>query len=177
MTDELNWLLDCFRLNGHLVQYCTARRCSPLRRKFMECSIINQALSLLIKHLVIDQRQKAPNLSAFHWSPHGSLVSIGQHFFITRVIHIPKTSVITESDLITSYCSLCRPCIAAIASVSLYRADFQREGDRKEKRPLSFILFNKLYKLQTVSNSEIITIDFTASKIMFLKNLVFMLIT
>ena len=31
--------------------------------------------------------QKAPNFSAFHWSPHGSLVSIGQHFVNTRVIH------------------------------------------------------------------------------------------
>ena len=62
---------------------CTARQCSPLRRKFMECSIINPALSLLMKHLVIGQRQKAPNLSAFHRSPHGSLTSIGQHFVTT----------------------------------------------------------------------------------------------
>ena len=37
---------------------CTARQCSPLRRKFMECSIISPALSLLIKHLVIGRRQK-----------------------------------------------------------------------------------------------------------------------
>ena len=27
---------------------CTARQCSPLRRKFMECSINSPALSLLI---------------------------------------------------------------------------------------------------------------------------------
>ena len=67
----------------------------------MACSIINPALSLLMKHLVVGQRQKAPNFSAFHWSPHGSLVSIGQHFVSTRVIHLPKrteTSLITESD-------------------------------------------------------------------------------
>ena len=38
--------------------------------------IINPALSLLMKHLVIGQRQKAPNFSAFYWSPHDSLVSI-----------------------------------------------------------------------------------------------------
>ena len=66
----------------------------------MECSITNPALSLLMKHLVIGQRQKA-YFSAFHWSPHGSLVSIGQHFVITRVVHLPKrteTSLITESD-------------------------------------------------------------------------------
>ena len=35
---------------------CTARQCSPLRRKFMECYIIKPAQSLLMKHLVIGQR-------------------------------------------------------------------------------------------------------------------------
>ena len=67
----------------------------------MDCSINNPALSLLMKHLVIGQRQKAPNFSAFHWSPHGSLVSIGQHFVTTRVVHLPKrteTSLITKPD-------------------------------------------------------------------------------
>ena len=67
----------------------------------MECSINNLALSLLMKHLVIGQRLKSPNFSAFHWSPCGSLVSIGQNFVTTRVVHLPKrteTSLITESD-------------------------------------------------------------------------------
>ena len=67
----------------------------------MECSINNLALLLLMKHLVIDQHQKAPTFSAFHWSPHGSLVSIGQHFVTTRVVNLPKrteTSLITKSD-------------------------------------------------------------------------------
>ena len=67
----------------------------------MECSINNPALSLLMKHLVIGQRLKTPNLSAFHWSTRGSLVSIGQHFVATRVVHLPKcteASLITESD-------------------------------------------------------------------------------
>ena len=44
---------------------------------------------------------KAPNFSALHWSPHGCLVSVGQHFVTTRVVHLPKrtkTSLITESD-------------------------------------------------------------------------------
>ena len=39
--------------------------------------------------------------SAFHWSPRGNLVSIGQHFVITRVVHLPKrteTNLITKSD-------------------------------------------------------------------------------
>ena len=73
----------------------------PVNKKFIECSIISPALSLLMKHLVIGQRQIAPNFSAFHWSPHGSLVSIGEHFVTTRIVHLPKrtdTSLITESD-------------------------------------------------------------------------------
>ena len=59
------------------------------------------AQSLLMKHLVIGQRLNAPDFSAFHWSPRGNLVPIGQHFVITRVVHLPKrteTSLITESD-------------------------------------------------------------------------------
>ena len=91
-----------------------------------------------MKHLVIGQRQKAPYFSAFHWSPHGSLVSIGQHFVTTRVVHLPKrteTSLITKSDqsgpkhqLLQHVRSaqtgpirtrLCGPCIAAVASFNL----------------------------------------------------------
>ena len=70
-------------------------------RKFIECSINSPAISLLMKHLVIGQCLKAPNFSAFRWSPGDSLVSIGQHFVATRVVHLPKsteTSLITESD-------------------------------------------------------------------------------
>ena len=54
-----------------------------------------------MRHLVIGRRPKAPNFSAFHWSPHGCLITIGQHFVTTRVVHLPKrteTSLITESD-------------------------------------------------------------------------------
>ena len=72
-----------------------------VKAKFMVCSIIQLALSILTKHLVIGQRQKAPNLSAFHRSPHSRMVSIGQHFVSTRVVHLPKrteTSLITESN-------------------------------------------------------------------------------
>ena len=56
-----------------------------------------------MKHLVIGQRQKPLNFSTFHWSPHGSLVSIGQPFVTMRVVHLPKrteTSLITKADLI-----------------------------------------------------------------------------
>ena len=54
-----------------------------------------------MRHLVIGQRQKAPYFSAFHWSPHGCLITIGQHSVTTRVVHLPKrteTSLITKSD-------------------------------------------------------------------------------
>ena len=97
----------------------------------MECSINNPALSLLMKHLVIGQRLKTPNFSAFHWSPSGSLLSIGQHFVATRVVDLPKsteTNLITESDQSgpnhqllqlctarTAWSRLCGPCIAVIA--------------------------------------------------------------
>ena len=67
----------------------------------MECSINNPALSLLMKHLVIGQRLNTPDFSAFHCSPRGSLVSIGQHYVAIRVVYLPKsteTSLITESD-------------------------------------------------------------------------------
>ena len=72
-----------------------------VKAKIYGVSINSPALSLLLKHLVIDQHQKAPNFSAFHWPTHGSLVSVGQHFVATRVVHLPKRtekSLITESD-------------------------------------------------------------------------------
>ena len=53
----------------------------------MECTEINPALSLLMEHLVIGQRQKAPKFSVIHWSLHGSLVSCNH-----------KDSTFTEKD-------------------------------------------------------------------------------
>ena len=47
--------------------------------------------------LVIGQRQKDPNFSAFHWSPHGNLVSIGQHFVTTNI----NTEIEIDADLNT----------------------------------------------------------------------------
>ena len=70
----------------------------------------NPALSLLMKHLVIGQRQKAPNFSAFHWSPHGSLVSIGQHF-VTMNINIEiEVDLNTESDQAMRAVKSCNSC-------------------------------------------------------------------
>ena len=84
----------------------------------MECYIINPALSFLMKHLVIGQRQKAPNFSAFHWSPHSCVITIGQHFVTTRVVHLPKrtkTSLITESDQSRANHQLLQLCTARTA--------------------------------------------------------------
>ena len=64
---------------------------------FIECCINNLVLSFLMKHLVIGQRPNARNFSAFHWSPHGSLVSIGQHFVTTKI----NTEIEIEADLNT----------------------------------------------------------------------------
>ena len=64
----------------------------------MECSKISPALSLLMKHLVIGQRQKAPNFLAFFG--HYTVVC----FVATMVVHSQKrteTSLITEADPIT----------------------------------------------------------------------------
>ena len=66
----------------------------------MKCSISNPALSLLMKHLVIGQRQNTPNFSVLYWTLHGSLISIGQHFGTTRVVHLPKR---TKRSLITDF--------------------------------------------------------------------------
>ena len=85
--------------------------------KIYGVSIINPALSLLMKQLVIGQRQKAPNFSAFHWSPHGNLVSIGQHFVTASVEHLPKR---TETSL-PNRTRLCGPCIAAIPGLNHFR--------------------------------------------------------
>ena len=57
----------------------------------------NQSSSIAL----IKPAHKSSLFLGFHWSPHGSLVSIGQHFVTTRVVHLPKrteTNLITESD-------------------------------------------------------------------------------
>ena len=78
----------------------------------MECSIFDP---MLRKHLVIGQRRKAPNFSAFYWSPHDSLVSIGQYFvFIYR--KIPKQVKSPNRNRTM----LCEPCIATIAVLMLF---------------------------------------------------------
>ena len=70
-----------------------------------------------MRHLVIGQHQRAPYFSAFHWSPHGSLVSIGRNLITKRVVHLPKrtkTTLITESDQSGPNHKLLQPCTARL---------------------------------------------------------------
>ena len=65
------------------------------------CSIIKLATTAFDETSSYWSAQKAAIFSAFHWSPHGYLITICQHFVTTRVVHLPKrteTSLITESD-------------------------------------------------------------------------------
>ena len=96
-----------------------------IKAKVYGVCINNPALSLLMKHLLIGQRQKPPNFSAFHWSPHGSMVSIDQNFVTTRVVHLPKrteTSLITESDQSGPNHQLLQLCTASTAWSDLDQA-------------------------------------------------------
>ena len=71
----------------------------PDKAKFVVCSIISLALSFWMKHLVIAQLQKPAKFSAFHWSTSRSQAFIGQLLGTSRVIHLPKrTVVVTLSD-------------------------------------------------------------------------------
>ena len=74
-----------------------------------------------MKHLVIGQLQKT-NFSAFHWSPHCSLVFIGQYFVTMRVVHLPKRCwnqfnyrIGPKRSLSQNRTRLCGTCIAATA--------------------------------------------------------------
>ena len=63
----------------------------------MECFINDPDISLLMKHLVIGQRQ---TLLIFHWSPPGSLVSIGQHFVTTNIDIEIEADLNTEAEAV-----------------------------------------------------------------------------
>ena len=65
----------------------------PDKAKFVECSIISLALSFWVKHLVIGQLQKPAKFSAFHWWPSVSQAFIGELLGTSRVVHLPKRTV------------------------------------------------------------------------------------
>ena len=65
----------------------------PVKAKFVVCSIKSLALSFWMKHLVIGQLQKPAKFSAFHWSTSRSQAFIGQLLVTSRVVHLPKRTV------------------------------------------------------------------------------------
>ena len=65
----------------------------PDKAKFVECSISRLALSFWMKHLVIGQLHKPAKFSAFHWAPSRSQAFIGQLLGTSRVVHLPKRTV------------------------------------------------------------------------------------
>ena len=65
----------------------------PDKAKFVEFSIISLALSFWMKHLVIGHFKKPAKLSAFHWSPSRSKAFIGQRLGTSKVVHLPKRTV------------------------------------------------------------------------------------
>ena len=73
----------------------------PDKAKFTVCSIIQLATIAFDETSSYWSAPKSSYFLGFHWSPHGCLITIGQHFVTTRVVHLPKrteTSLITESD-------------------------------------------------------------------------------
>ena len=65
----------------------------PDKAKFVVCSIISLALSFWIKHLGIGQLQKPAKFSVFHWSTSQSQAFIGQLLGTSRVVQLPKRTV------------------------------------------------------------------------------------
>ena len=65
----------------------------PDKAKSVVCSIISLALWFWMKHLVIAQLQKPAKFSAFHWSTSRSKAFIGQLLGTSRVVHLPKRTV------------------------------------------------------------------------------------
>ena len=69
----------------------------PDKAKSVVCSIISLALSFWMKYLVIGQLQKPAKFSAFHWSTSWSQALIGQLLGTSRVVHLPKWTVMVFS--------------------------------------------------------------------------------
>ena len=65
----------------------------PDKAKSVMCSIIRLALSFWMKHLVIGQLQKLAKFSAFQWSTSPIQAFIGKLLGTTRVVHLPKRTV------------------------------------------------------------------------------------
>ena len=75
----------------------------PDKAKFVVCSIISLDLSFGMKRLVIGQLQKPTKFSAFHWSTPRSQAFIGQLLGTSRVVHLPKRTVMVLFTISDAY--------------------------------------------------------------------------
>ena len=69
----------------------------PDKAKIVVCSII---VSFWMKHLVIGQLQKPAKFSTFHWSTSRSKAFIGQLLGTSRVVHLPKRTVMVLFNIL-----------------------------------------------------------------------------
>ena len=65
---------------------CTARQCLPLRQNLW--SVYNQSRFIPSDETFMSA-SKSSYFLGFHWSQHSNLVSVGQHFVTTRIVHLP----------------------------------------------------------------------------------------
>ena len=86
-------LCACMTQNEHVVKL-HGPAMLPDKAKFVVCSIISLGLSFWMKHLVIGHLQKPAKFSAFHWSTSRIQAFIGQLLGTSRVVHLPKRTVI-----------------------------------------------------------------------------------
>ena len=85
-------LCACMTPNEHVVKL-HGPAMLPDEAKSVVCSIISLGHSFWMKHLVIGQLQKRVKVSAFHWSTSRSQAFIGQLLGTSRVVHLPKRTV------------------------------------------------------------------------------------
>ena len=125
----LQFLTLSFSISGIVeVINCTARQCLSM---FAVKAKIYRVLYKQSSSMAFDEISsywsvlKSSYFSAFHWSPHACLVSIGQHFVTRRVVHLPKrteTSLITKSDQSGPNHNLLQLCTARTAWSDLDQA-------------------------------------------------------
>ena len=65
----------------------------PDKAKSVVCSINRLALSFWMKDLVIGQLQKLAKFSGCHWSTFRNQAFIGQFLGTSRVVHLPKRTI------------------------------------------------------------------------------------
>ena len=81
----VNYIEILWKLHGPLML--------PDKAKSVVCSVISLALSFQMKHLVIGQLKTTAKFSAFRWSTCRSQAFIGQLLGTSRVVHLPKRTI------------------------------------------------------------------------------------